>query len=125
MTTTKTLPEGIDPWPIARRLFAEGKRWADIKRVTGLSYDTLKRKLVPEYAERRAERVRRRRMRKRGESVPALVESRVHPSGPKGPSREDIAKALATIPPDDRSLTARIMGDPLPGRSALDRMRGQ
>lgn len=28
---------------------------------------------------------------------------------------------LAAIPPDTRDLTARFCGDPLPGRSALDR----
>ena len=28
---------------------------------------------------------------------------------------------LKRIPPDTRDLTGRLMGDPLPGRSALDR----
>ena len=31
------------------------------------------------------------------------------------------AKQLASIPADRRNLTARLLGDPLPGRSALDR----
>ena len=31
---------------------------------------------------------------------------------------------LAEIPPDTRDLTGTILGDPLPGRSALDQMRG-
>jgi hypothetical protein len=35
---------------------------------------------------------------------------------------EKVAAArLAEIPPDTRNLTQRIAGDPLPGRSALDR----
>lgn len=38
-----------------------------------------------------------------------------------GPRREELAARLAEIPADTRSLTARIFGDPLPGRSALDR----
>jgi hypothetical protein len=33
----------------------------------------------------------------------------------------DIAARLSEIPADTRNLTQRINGDPLPGRSALDR----
>jgi len=33
-------------------------------------------------------------------------------------------KLLRQIPPDTRSLTARIAGDPLKGRSALDKQQG-
>lgn len=36
---------------------------------------------------------------------------------------EDLAARLAEIPPDTRDLTARIFGDPIPGRRELD-MRG-
>lgn len=39
--------------------------------------------------------------------------------------REDIEARMAEIPYDTRDLTARIFGDPLPGRSALDRMGGR
>lgn len=35
------------------------------------------------------------------------------------------AARLAEIPPDTRSLTQRICGDPLPGRDALSRRAGQ
>jgi hypothetical protein len=31
-----------------------------------------------------------------------------------------VRKLLKQVPPDTRGLTARIAGDPLPGRSALD-----
>lgn len=40
--------------------------------------------------------------------------------------RETIADAkrqLAALPPDTRDFTARLFGDPPPGRSALDRKR--
>lgn len=37
------------------------------------------------------------------------------------PNEADAAKALASIPSDTRKLTERVFGDPLPGRSALDR----
>lgn len=36
---------------------------------------------------------------------------------------QDVAKRLAEIPQDTRNVTQRFFGDPLPGRSALDRMR--
>lgn len=35
--------------------------------------------------------------------------------------RADIAARLAKVPPGTRSLSARLLGDPLPGRSALDK----
>lgn len=35
----------------------------------------------------------------------------------------DAAKLIAEVPPDNRTLTQRILGDPLPGRSALDKGR--
>ena len=37
-------------------------------------------------------------------------------------SAEEVAARLAEIPPDTRSLTQRVMGDPLPGRDALSRL---
>jgi hypothetical protein len=44
--------------------------------------------------------------------------AKLYPSRPKP---GDIEARRAEIPADTRSLTARIFGDPLPGRSALDR----
>lgn len=38
-------------------------------------------------------------------------------------SQEDIRKALSRIPPDTRKPFQRMMGDPMPGRSAYDQMR--
>ena len=38
------------------------------------------------------------------------------------PSPQDLAARLAEIPADTRSFTARTFGDPLPGRSALDKI---
>jgi hypothetical protein len=37
--------------------------------------------------------------------------------------REDGERRLREIPPDTRDLTARLMGDPIPGRRALDRIQ--
>lgn len=39
--------------------------------------------------------------------------------------RQEFQRLMATIPPDTRDLTSRIAGDPLPGRSHLDRKRMQ
>lgn len=36
-------------------------------------------------------------------------------------SQEDFYARLAEIPPDTRSLTQRLCGDPLPGRDALSK----
>lgn len=41
----------------------------------------------------------------------------------RGAAKEEIAARVAEIPLDTRGLTARICGDPLPGRSALDQRR--
>ena len=41
-------------------------------------------------------------------------------------TKADAARLLAEVPPDTRGLTAKLMGDPLPGRRAIDRIsRGQ
>jgi len=39
--------------------------------------------------------------------------------------REEFRRALESVPADTRDLTARLCGDPLPGRSAYDRARMQ
>lgn len=44
--------------------------------------------------------------------------------GPRPIDPARLAERLAAIPADTRDLTARFFGDPLPGRSALDRMAG-
>jgi hypothetical protein len=36
-------------------------------------------------------------------------------------AKADAERRLAEIPPDTRDLTARLMGDPLPGRRSIDR----
>ena len=37
------------------------------------------------------------------------------------PTREMVMRMMAQIPNDTRDITGLIFGDPLPGRSALDR----
>lgn len=43
--------------------------------------------------------------------------------GYQRPAEDDVEARLAEIPPDTRDLSAVLLGDPLPGRSALDRRR--
>ncbi len=38
---------------------------------------------------------------------------------------EQAQRLFRQIPPDTRDLTGRLLGDPIPGRSALDRMQSQ
>ena len=38
---------------------------------------------------------------------------------------QDFKRLKASIPPDTRDNTGRLCGDPLPGRSSLDRKRAQ
>lgn len=38
-----------------------------------------------------------------------------------GPTAEELRERFRAIPKDTRDLTSKICGDPLPGRSALDR----
>lgn len=35
--------------------------------------------------------------------------------------QQDAYRLMAMIPPDTRSITGRVFGDPLPGRRALDK----
>jgi hypothetical protein len=51
----------------------------------------------------------------------------IHPGGGKGDAdymtpaaKRDAEQLLRHVPPDTRGRTARLMGDPRPGRSALD-----
>ena len=47
-----------------------------------------------------------------------------HGTGPRPVTPGEAAAALAAIPQDTRTPMQRMMGDPLPGRSALDRQKG-
>jgi hypothetical protein len=42
-----------------------------------------------------------------------------------GPPASDVAARLAEIPEDTRDLTAFMFGDPIPGRRAIDFVKGQ
>ncbi len=93
----------------ARQLRALGRSWDSIGAEFGLHPDTMRRRIDPAYA-------RSERFKYTGPmSFIRAGESRVSPA--------DAARALAGVPVDTRTRQARFMGDPLPGRSALDRLR--
>lgn len=82
----------------AQRLRAAGKSYREISKALGVSETSVRRmvgalEVIRVVNQRHAERV---------------------------DDKAAAKKLLRQIPPDTRGLTARIAGDPLPGRSALD-----
>jgi len=95
------IPQAL--YPEAQRLYAAGKGYRQISAALGVS-ETSVRRMVG-----KLEVIRvggDRRYTERAEEKAAAK------------------KLLRQIPQDTRGLTARIAGDPLPGRSALDQQRG-
>lgn len=114
----------MKPWDEteARALLAQGVSYSRLASLYGSTTTTVRCWLDPIYAAERRQRTNAARHLRRmdsGRIVPLvrLVE-------PRAPSA-DAAARLAEIPRDTRSLTGRIFGDPLPGRSAFDRARAE
>ncbi len=102
---------------------AKGMPWQAIANECGVSAERLRKAIDPEFARKMKAKSRRdyqKLMLANAESG-ILVYAGINGSV-RRPSREDIEARLAEIPSDTRGLTARIMGDPLPGRRALDRL---
>lgn len=99
-----------------RKLYAERKHGSisEIIERFGVTREVVQRNCDPEYRDRRNRRIRG--LMKPGDSDGL---HRVHRQGT--PTREDVAARLREIPEDTRSITGYVLGDPLPGRSALDR----
>jgi len=92
----------------ARMLRAAGTSWAEIGARLGYHGNTIRRRLDPGFV------VARHVVH--AELVDSIeTEPRITP--------EEAARALATVPVDTRTIQARFLGDPLPGRSALDKRR--
>jgi hypothetical protein len=86
-------------------MYRHGNKAYVIAKHFGVDADWLKRRIIPGYSEKRNAQKWR---------TTAL-------NGARRKSTEPIPK----VPKDTRSFTARFCGDPLPGRSALDRMKGR
>ena len=98
----------------ALELKDEGMSWSRISARLGVSDEGLKRRLVPGYATRRQQMIREAR------EYRALGRS---PNKPRHVPEAEALAVLRSIPVDTRGFTARVMGDPMPGRSALDRKK--
>lgn len=93
----------------ARELRSLGLSWAKTSRAVGVTEDTLRWRIDPTFAEK---------WKARHAGPKSMVRAE-----PLRPTKIEVRRALAAIPTDTRSFTARVMGDPLPGRSALERMK--
>jgi hypothetical protein len=98
---------------------AAGKKWVEIQRYFGVSYFVIRR-LDHDWAAKTQRRVDEARRRFGGGA--RSLNPRNSELVKNKPSAIDVAARLAEIPVDTRELTGVLMGDPLPGRSALDRM---
>lgn len=109
----KKTPEKVEQ---AREMFAAGMCYEHIARAMNIgSGGTIRRWLDPNYAEIRRQEVRDRRFA----YPPDLFKYEAKPSA------ADLKARWSEIPPDTRDMTGTLCGDPLPGRSALDKQRTQ
>ena len=114
----KTIVQSNMDWIKEQR--ALGRKAKDIAAELGIHPDRLSRYSNPEAYERELQLGRERGKAKRGKQRQTETRkyAKVH--------IDNVVKVevLGELPPPDtRDLTARFMGDPLPGRSYLDRMR--
>lgn len=100
----------------ARRLHEAGTTFENIGLRLGCAATTVRRALDPEIA-----RQKRLARHQPGAEVKFSAQTEVIISE-RATFALDAAARLAEIPKDDRGLTARVFGDPLPGRSAFDRL---
>lgn len=97
-------------------LLAQGMGIATIARRLNVGTDWIRRRIDPEWAEHKRHVWRKQYLRNTNNTVAR----RSHVVTP-GPDFALVRKLMAEIPEDTRDYTARHFGDPLPGRSALDR----
>ncbi len=101
----------------ALRYHTRGYSPKQIAELLGVDTTTIRSWTDPEYAaNRRAWAKTGRRRKSAGE--PSRQAGRRPEPGRLGPEEE---AALPPLPKDTRPLTGVLLGDPLPGRSALDR----
>lgn len=112
-------PRKREKWDeeVARSMHVAGWPYEQIGRRFGISGQKVHELLDPEYAEMR-------RMRLQSPLKRSVRKQCNHRNYVK--SLENDAEAFrqfASFPRDTRTITGQVLGDPLPGRSALDRMR--
>lgn len=97
----------------ARMMRERGESWRFIGRTFGVSEMTVMTKVDPVAAEKRRQYQANWRAAHGINSRGRATDRRLEVFEPR--------QHWSTVPSDTRNLTAMIMGDPLPGRSALDR----
>ena len=95
------------------RMRDDKQSWEAIARHFGCSIFRVRSVGDPTYTERLSEAYHRKKA-----GLPAKQLKRPKP---QRVSESDAAARLSEIPKDNRDLTSYTFGDPLPGRSALDR----
>lgn len=98
----------------ARNMRKRGLSWNEVARQLEVSVERLRRAIDPGYAKRRQLSAKAHRVARRGK--PHSDDHATYEA-----TRKMAEFLFSKIPPDTRGVTARLMGDPLPGRSALDR----
>lgn len=101
----------------ARQWQAGGRNYAWMTEQLGCTADTIRRVLDPEWAEKRNAGIRANRAVRRGDKSASGRELR--PIIPVTVLFDRERRLSAKVTPN-----MTILGDPLPGRSALDRMGG-
>lgn len=99
-----------------------GDRYSVIAKAIGVDPDTVHSWVDPDYGKKRSEAANARKRAKYAEAQFKKKGGLQRYAG-RAETRPDPVRDGAILPPryDMRDLTARMLGDPMPGRSALDR----
>lgn len=106
---------------MARRLRKQGTSWDKIGQVFGVTGDTVRIRLDPEYAERRRNRNNARRKERRLQECREMSTAKKasgvrYSAGARAyQAEEGWQSQIALMPRDTRSITATVLGDPVPG----------
>lgn len=91
-----------------------GLKWETVAKRLEVGRDGLQRRLDPVYRDKRNQQLREAQARRDNRPLTDLT-ARI--------ADDQLERLRATVPRDTRGFTARVCGDPLPGRSALDKYR--
>lgn len=97
----------------ARLKRQNGQSWNALARHFNCAEETIRRYMDDEYRKKRADRYR-----------PEHRRFTMYGDPPRMTSAE-AKRVIESVPSDTRDPVARWMGDPLPGRSALDKLRAK
>lgn len=103
---------------------SKGQAWTDIGKAYGLTGHRAHRAADPEF-DAQCRIKEQRRERKRRQKIKQQTPKRIVAKQPVVPQAEVEAARTWQDLPDTRDFTGLLMGDPFPGRSALDRRCGQ